>query len=270
MDGLARPLIVPRTEVQAFVARYADDRRVTARPDNTAMRSAAADVAVNTFGGHSVSAVPTDAGGIDVLTWLAVQTGSWYGQAHRGVSWSLEGGHQWTHAAGLPWLRAGILWASGDDDPADSRHETFFPMLPTVRRFSQSTLTTLANIRDVFGQVILRPAATLTARMDLHTMALASSADGWYGGSGATQEEGRMFGYTNCGNSMYVRPSSAANASLRWTSNARTRQPNPRAIRATTAPMRPVPTTANVFPTRSKPTRPSSEKFASRTRLYAR
>ena len=69
-------------------------------------------------------------------------------------------------------------------------------MLPTVRRYSQSTLYSLANLRDVMMQATIRPHSRVTLRTDLHLLDLAARADGWYAGSGATQESGRIFGYT--------------------------------------------------------------------------
>lgn len=209
-------LVIPATEVQAFAAMYRDDRTVTARPDNTGLGATAVDMTITTFGGHTVSALPVRSGELDVLTWFAVQTGDWYEQSHRAIGWSLEGGHQWPDAPGAPWLRGGILRTSGDRDPADRRHGTFFPMLPTVRRYSQSTLTTLANIQDVFAQVIVRPRPTITARVDVHALTLASAADRWYGGSGATQEEGRIFGYTTRPSGGQRRVTNVVEASLEW------------------------------------------------------
>ena len=214
-------LLIPRTEVQAFAARYTDGRAVTARPDNTGLRAAAVDVGVTTFGGHTVSALPVRTGELDVLTWFAVQTGEWYEQSHRGMGWSVEAGHQWPKAPGAPWVRGGLLRTSGDDNPADGHHGTFFPMLPTVRRYSQSTLTTLANNRDVFAQIIVRPTAALTARVDIHALALASAADGWYGGSGATQEEGRIFGYTVRPSGGQQRVTNVLEASMEWRIHSR-------------------------------------------------
>ena len=93
-------------------------------------------------------------------------------------------------------MRGGVTWLSGDGEPGDGTHGTFFPMLPTVRRFSQSTLYSLANLRDVMVQTMLRPRADVSLRVDLHLVGLASRRDGWYAGSGATQESGRIFGYT--------------------------------------------------------------------------
>jgi hypothetical protein len=188
--------IVPRSELQLFGHYYDDERPVTARPDNTGLRATAADIGVAAFGGHLVSAVPTGPGEMDLLFWAAGQAGSWYEQDHRAWGFSAEGGYQWAKAPWAPWLRLGYSLVSGDDDRADATHGTFFPMLPTVRRYSQSTLYSLANLRDAFVTVIARPRANVTIRVDAHRLGLDSAADGWYAGSGATQEEGRIFGYT--------------------------------------------------------------------------
>lgn len=188
--------LVPESELQVFAHAYDDDRQVAARPDNAGRPAAAVHVGVVTVGTHVVGARRSGAGELDWLAWAALQTGSWYEQDHRAVAWSLEAGYHWPDAPASPWLRAGLGRWSGDDDPGDGDHGTFFPMLPTVRRYSQSTLYSTANLRDAFVQAVLRPRANVTARLDVHALALAEAADGWYAGSGATQESGRIFGYT--------------------------------------------------------------------------
>ncbi len=95
-----------------------------------------------------------------------------------------------------PWLRAGLLHASGDDSATDNGHGTYFPVLPTVRRFSQTTVFSTMNVDDAFVQVMARPVKTLGLRLDVHRLHLASAADLWYIGSGATLEEGAAFGYS--------------------------------------------------------------------------
>ena len=92
-------------------------------------------------------------------------------------------------------MRGGYLYASGDDNPRDNRHGTFFPMVPTVRRYSFTTLYAPMNLRDAFVEVILRPAPKLRARADVRRLWLAEAADRWYSGSGATQRTGTFFGY---------------------------------------------------------------------------
>jgi hypothetical protein len=51
------------------------------------------------------------------------------------------------------------------------------------------------NLTDVFAQVLLRPSPSLSLRMDVHRLKLATAADRWYAGSGATQESGTQFGF---------------------------------------------------------------------------
>jgi hypothetical protein len=188
--------IVPRSELQLFVHRYDDERPVTARPDNTGRAASRADVAVTTVGAHVVGARAVGRGEFDVLLWTAGQFGSWYEQDHRAFGIVAEAGHQWPKTAWTPWIRGGLTWLSGDGVPSDDSHGTFFPMLPTVRRYSQSTLYSLANLRDAMIQLMLRPRPNVNVRFDAHLLGLADSADGWYAGSGATQESGRIFGYT--------------------------------------------------------------------------
>ncbi len=182
-------------EWQVFSHYYADTRAVTARPDNTGRAAARADVHVTTIGTSLVGAYATRVGQVDALGWFAGQGGSWYEQAHRAWALGLEGGNQWTRAPWQPWLRAGLLYASGDDDASDARHGTFFQMLPTVRRYSMTTAYSQMNLNDRFVQALLKPHPRLAIRADVHWLSLAQAADGWYYGSGATQEEGRIFGF---------------------------------------------------------------------------
>lgn len=187
----------PRTQVQGFGWQYHDRRAVTQRPDNTG-RSAPAGVAIDvtTVGGVALGAYPAGRGEADVFAWGAWQTGDWYGDAHRAYALALEGGYQWTRAAWRPWVRAGAFRASGDDDAADRDHGTFFPLLPTVRRYSQTTMYGTMNLRDVFLQLQARPRPALGLRLDVRRIDLASPADLWYAGSGATLSRGGVFGYS--------------------------------------------------------------------------
>ena len=186
----------PSVQYQGFVYRYRDTRRVTQRPDNTGRSAAAANVGINTFGAAIVAAPPSrDGGQWDGLVWTAVQTGSWYDQAQRAASIALEAGHQWTRTRWQPWMRGGYLYASGDGKPSDDRHGTFFEMLPTVRQYAQSALYSQMNNTDLFAQLLARPRANMNVRLDWHRVGLATSSDGWYYGSGATQEHGTIFGF---------------------------------------------------------------------------
>ncbi len=189
--------VIPRTEWQLFTFHYDDDRDVTARPDNSGRAATRADVAITTLGTTVVAAsAPRDGRQWDGLLWVAAQTGSWYHEPHRALSVAIEGGHQWADAPGRPWVRGGYLHASGDGDPADGRHGTFFQMLPTVRRYAQTASYSQMNHTDLFVQAIARPTASLGLRLDVHRVGLASGQDLWYSGSGATQSRGRSFGFS--------------------------------------------------------------------------
>jgi hypothetical protein len=191
-------------ELQAFALRYNDTRNAAARPDNSGLDATHVDIGINTFGATLVMASPPDDGRQwDGLLWFAAQTGAWFEQSHRAASIVAEAGHQWGAARWRPWLRGGIVWASGDQAPSDNQHGTFFQLLPTVRRFSQSALYSQMNHTDLFAQTLLRPAAALAIRADWHRVGLASSRDHWYSGSGATQSRGTLFGFS-------TRPSNGA------------------------------------------------------------
>ena len=94
-------------------------------------------------------------------------------------------------------------------------------MVPTVRRYSQSTLYSLANLRDVMAQVLLRPRENVNARLDVHLLSLANPGDGWYAGSGATQESGRIFGYTLRSSGGESALMNVVEGSTEWRLNAR-------------------------------------------------
>lgn len=186
-----------KTQVQGFGWQYRDRRDVTQRPDNSGLTSTrGAHIDVTSMGGTVLGAYPAGPGEADLLVWGTAQVGRWYGDTHRAFATVLEGGYQWSRAPWQPWLRTGLFHATGDGDPRDTTHGTFFPMLPTVRRFSQTTAYGTMNLRDLFVQVLARPRPPVGLRLDLRRLDLASAADLWYAGSGATLASGAVFGYT--------------------------------------------------------------------------
>jgi hypothetical protein len=184
-----------RTQLQGFALGYADHRPVTQRPDNTGLAATEADIDLATVGGAVIGAYPAGPGEVDVFGWGTYQAGDWYGQDHRAFALAAEGGFQFSRAAWRPWLRGGFFHASGDESSADNVHGTYFPMLPTVRRFSQTTVYSTMNLNDAFVSLQARPRAALSLRLDVRHLTLASAADLWYAGSGATLGEGNTFGY---------------------------------------------------------------------------
>jgi hypothetical protein len=188
--------LLPHTDWQVFAIRYNDDRAVSHRPDNSGLAASSVDVDVSTFGTTLVAAYPLANGRqLDALFWLAAQRGRWFGQGQRASAFAAEAGLQWTNAAGKPWIRGGYARASGDDDPADDAHGTFFQMLPTSRKYSLSATYSLMNLEDAFVQVLAAPHPALSVRLDVHRLGLARAEDRWYFGSGAGQAAGSNFGY---------------------------------------------------------------------------
>ena len=182
-------------EWQLFGVVYRDRRGVAAIVDNTGVAGGHVDVTLLAVGGSHARITPTRVGELDTVMWIAGEAGRWYGQPHRAASVVAEVGHRWTGVVARPWLRAGYLWASGDRDPNDGRHGTFFQMLPSSRQYGLSATYAQMNLRDAFLQARFEP-ARLKTRIEVHALGLASGRDLWYQGSGATASTGRDFGFS--------------------------------------------------------------------------
>jgi Alginate export len=187
--------LVRHTALRVFVATYDDTRPVTSRPDNANLRVTGADVRVHTFGATTAGAYPWRFGYVDAVVWAAVQRGHWWDHRHRAWSATSSLGHRWTGARWRPWLRAGVTSASGDADPRDATHGTFFPMLPSGDRVSGTNVYAQMNVDDGWLAVEAAPASSLDVRVGLRSVALRSSVDRWYSGSGATVRSGPYFGF---------------------------------------------------------------------------
>jgi hypothetical protein len=92
-----------------------------------------------------------------------------------------------------PWLRGGVFRSSGDDDPKDGVHETFYQVLPTARLYAQTPFYNLMNQQDTFLQLLLQPLARLNVRTEFHWLRATERKDLFYSGSGATKSD--FFGY---------------------------------------------------------------------------
>lgn len=185
-------------EFRLFGLHYHDGRGAL-KADNrsAALRRADTDnIRITTVGGNYIAAVKSGAGTIDLLAWGTGQFGSWGNQTHRAGAVVFEGGLQPAGALARvkTWLRAGYSRSTGDNDPADSRHNTFFQALPTPRQYARLPFYNMMNTEDVYAQLKLRPHARLSFRADVHRLRLSSRDDLWYAGGGAFQEG--AFGYT--------------------------------------------------------------------------
>ncbi len=168
------------------------------KTDNRAQAVRAADhggLDIATVGGHYIHALETSGGTFDFLGWGALQGGSWGSFAQRAYAFAGEAGWQpkvWPRVK--PWLRGGYDFGSGDKNPNDRTHGTFFQLLTSTRVYARFPFFNMMNTRDAFGELMFRPAKRVIVRTDIHSLALANNHDLWYSGSGAFQPW--TFGYT--------------------------------------------------------------------------
>jgi hypothetical protein len=184
-------------DTRVFAIDY-DDWRDILKTDNRplALRDRdTANIHIQTFGAHSLHAVTTAAGTVDALVWGAGQTGRWGTQTQLAYAFDVEGGYQPKILPRIkPWLRGGFTLGSGDGNPNDNKHETFFQLLPTPRPYARSPFFNMMNTEDRFGALILRPHPKITLSSEFHALRLSSANDLWYSGGGVFQPW--TFGYT--------------------------------------------------------------------------
>jgi hypothetical protein len=140
-----------------------------------------------------LTAIDAGPGTIDLLAWAAGQTGAWGRLQQRSWAYALEGGYHFALVPTAPWLRAGINRASGDDDPLDRRHGTFFQLLPTPRIYALTPFFNMMNNQDIFASLSFEPCKGLTIRSDYHYLRVTEGRDLWYSGGGASNDD--VFGF---------------------------------------------------------------------------
>ena len=184
-------------DTRFFVIEY-DDWRPVLKTDNRALAIRKGDtenIRVETYGGHSIHAITTNSGALDLVAWGAVQTGRWGTQKQRAYAFDFEGGYQpkiWPRVK--PWVRGGYTLGSGDGNASDNTHGTFFQLLPTPRPYARFPFFNMTNTEDAMGSLILRPHAKLTVSSEFHSLRLTNANDLWYSGGGVYQPW--SFGYT--------------------------------------------------------------------------
>ena len=105
-----------------------------------------------------------------------------------------EGGYRFDSIAWQPWFRFGYTVGSGDDNPKDGAHETFFQILPTPRLYAFFPFFNIMNMNEAMGQLVPDPLPAIEVETSLHELWLDSSKDLWYTGGGAYNNS--IFGYT--------------------------------------------------------------------------
>ena len=92
------------------------------------------------------------------------QFGDWQSQDQRAWAYGVELGYRLPDVWAKPWMRVGINSGSGDTNPDDDQHGTFFQMLPTAWLYAQFPFYNMMNNQDVFVQWIVDPHPMVTLR----------------------------------------------------------------------------------------------------------
>jgi len=184
-------------ELRVFALGYIDHRTTVLKTDNRPSAVRATDfgkIEIATWGADYVHIVNADrAGKFDFLAWGAVQSGSWGSLLQHAGAFVTEAGWQ-ANARVKPWVSAGYSYGSGDGNPNDSRHGTFFQVLTTPRQYARFPFYNMMNNEDLYATFNIKPVSKLAIRSEAHALRLANKADLWYLGGGAFQPN--TFGYT--------------------------------------------------------------------------
>jgi hypothetical protein len=176
------------TDVRVFGIGYQDDREVVKTDNRPAVlrNLDREEIRIGTLGTHSIFKF----GKANLLVWGALQGGDWGTLDHRAAAIDLEAGWQFSNAS----LRAGWYRSSGDDDPVDDEHGTFFTPLPTPRVYARFPFYNAMNNNDVFVQVSgIQVHPKLSLQTELHGLTLSNENDLWYAGGGAFEDD--TFGF---------------------------------------------------------------------------
>lgn len=183
-------------DTRFFVIDY-DDFRHILKTDNRPLAVRKGDtenIHIQTWGAHSIHAITTGAGIFDGIGWFAGQTGKWGTETQLAAAFDAEAGFQPAVLKSVrPWLRGGYTYGSGDGNPNDRTHGTFFQILPTPRPYARFPFFNMMNTEDAFGSLILRPHSKVTISSEYHSLRLTDVNDLWYAGGGAFQPW--TFGY---------------------------------------------------------------------------
>ncbi len=187
----------PKTDFRIFALYFRDARKppkvikLDNRPINV-RRDDTKPISILTLGTHLLRAVPDNDGEIDFLGWAAIQFGDWGQLKHRALAVASEMGRKWGKPCQV-WLRFGASLSTGDGNPHDRYHKTFFQPLPSPTVHSSLPVYNMMNTRELFAHLMVRPSDRLNLKLGFHRLWLSRKSDFWYSGGGAFNNE--SFGY---------------------------------------------------------------------------
>lgn len=183
--------------VRGFALGYHDGRTGVVKTDNRPLALRQADhgnIRIGTYGGDVIAALPAGKNTVDLLLWGALQNGQWGALSQHSGGYAIEGGLKLEQVKTKPWIRGGTLRTTGDSNPSDSVHNTFFQVLPTPRIYARFPFYNLMNSKDEFVQLVDKPANKVELRTDLHFLQMTAASDLWYQGGGPF--DNKVFGYS--------------------------------------------------------------------------
>jgi hypothetical protein len=177
-------------ELRIFSMGYVDERGSVLKADNRPLAVRSADtshIRLGTYGADYAHVFNTlNHGKYDFFLWGAIQNGSWGVQAQHAGSFVGELGWQPELQVLHPWFRLGYSYGSGDSNPNDGRHTTFFqPILE--RDYARFPFFNTMNNENFYGISTFRLPHSFVVRSELHALRLVSAQDLWYSGAGAFQ-----------------------------------------------------------------------------------
>lgn len=177
------------SEARLFLLYYHDGPGID-KVDNRPEKALEADrraIRLATPGAHFIGALPVRPGTAEMVFWGAAQFGRWGTQQHLAAEAAAEAGYRFSTKM-QPWIRAGYFRSTGDADPNDTQHNSFFQVLSSPRAYARFPFYILMNAEDRFGEFKIAPASGLSFRSELHPVRLSNEHDLWYDGGGAFQE----------------------------------------------------------------------------------
>ena len=186
------------TELGAFFIGYSDDRD----PSKVAAPFFG-EIEIYTIGLSSLGVYPIGPGNLDLILWGAIQFGDYIDTTPTGAkkldqlagAAIVEVGYQLPDIWAKPWLRTGVNFATGDEDPGDGDRNTFFNILPTNHLYyGYADALAFSNLIDLLVQLKLSPLPKLGVEFTFHQFWLYTKKDTRYFGSGAFAK--RSLGYS--------------------------------------------------------------------------
>ncbi|MFN3478654.1 MAG: alginate export family protein, partial [bacterium] len=175
------------TDFRIYFINYKDSRNIL-KPSNTPNIRGKTDI--SSLGFHFVKVIRKENYNIDLVAWYGYQWGKW-GEinsnkiTHKAYAYDIEVGYKFNKILWKPHFRVYYTFGSGDPNPNDDKHNTYFVFAPTARKYALFPFYNYQNLKDLTFQLIAYPSKNLRLRMDYSILSLANNQDGWYSGAGA-------------------------------------------------------------------------------------